>query len=337
MAIQKAKSVLLAATVFATVLGSPAVLSQSNGEAYLDGRPILELASAGRYEEAYDLARKQPERYAQWGALLIWHRLLPQTSSYSSVEAVIRGYGEACRYRGVNKESEAFCYRGIIDVRGWEDARVPGIAELVRQVSLPNLSAREAQEELNRLEAQGVPYAMVYNRAIRWTYSPDPKVRARAMDEAVVRPIAERYPYSLGGTFSAGWWAGVILWSQGRYEQALRLAQPSAGILALSGSVVAWAEYAGAGVKQNKNNACTRAHFWTRKSITPAGVYTLGMCYLEGDGGFPKDPVEAYALFWLGNERYPGPLFAQRLRELEATLSPEQIARGRQRVANYLR
>lgn len=306
----------------------------AGAQEYLDGKEILDLTNKGKYEEALLLARSRPNAYGQWAALLIWHRIAPSMYSYSTTEGYLRGYAEACQYRGANKEAEAFCYRGIIDADGWK--AYPEVASLLKEIRLPELSRVEAQQGIARLEREGVPYAIYLNQVAWPILSGDPKQRAMALDENRLRPLADRYPFSLGGSFARGLWA-LVLWERGRYSEALRIAEPVAGAIAAAGSVLAWAEYAGQGVKQNREDACRRALFWTQRSNANPAVYTLGMCYLEGAGGFPKDPVEAYALFWLG--KYLGsqnPGFEERLKELEKSLTPNQVKEGRQRAQRYL-
>lgn len=301
---------------------------------YLDGREVILLANESRYNEAFELARSRPATYGQWAALMVWHRIVPSAYSYSKIEGLLRGYAEACQHMGVNKEAEAFCYRGIIDAENWKSN--PEVSSLLKEIKLPKIGFQDAQQGLMRLEKEGVPYAILVNQVVRYLVSRDPAYWAEGRKEARLRPLAESNPYSLGGALAAGLWAET-LWEDQQYSKALQLAKPLAGIIATAGSVVAWAEFTGQGISQNKENACQRAHFWTRRSNAAPAVYTLGLCYLEGAGGFPKDPVEAYALFWLGDylgSRYPG--FKQSLKELEASLTPAEIREGRQRVNRYL-
>jgi len=65
----------------------------------------------------------------------------------------------------------------------------------------------------------------------------------------------------------------------------------------------------------------------------------LGLCYWEGAGGFPKDPVEAYGLIWssvqMGGDGIPE--IAKALDVLEKSLTPNQKKEGRERAqAKYL-
>ncbi len=310
------------------VLGLLAGLLPAQSQEYLDGREVIRLTAESRYGEAFELARSRPSAYGQWAALMIWNRIAPSTYPYSTPEAYLRGYAEACRHMMVNKEAEVFCYLGIADVNN----RRPLYSEVLsrpKEARLPNIRPQEALRGLVLLEKEGVPYA-------RYLFRRNPAQGDPSQEEGRLRSLAERYPYSLGGAMAAGERA-LILWENQRYPEALRLAQPLAGIIASAGGVVAWAEYTSQGTGQNRESACRRAHFWARRSNPPPAVYTLGLCYLEGAGGLPRDPVEAYALFWLGDYlgfRYPG--FKQALKRLEASLTPAQILEGRRRVVRYL-
>ncbi len=317
-----------------TLLSLLGLVLPAFSQAYLDGREVLSLANASRYAEAFQLARKRPEAYGQWAALLIWHRILPEAYAYSTVEGYLRGYAEACRHMTVNKEAEAFCYRGIIDADSWRN--YPEVARLLTEIQLPKISRQQAQQGLTLLERENVPYAILLNKVVGYLLSTDPNQRAKAREEARLQPLVERYPYSLGGAMAAGL-LSQVLWERERYSEALSTARPVAGIVAAAGSVLAWAEYTGTGVQQNRQSACNRAHFWVRRSLAPAALYTLALCYLEGTGGFPKDPVEAYGVLWLGKNNSPYPGFAEKVRELEALLTPAQLQEGRRRAESYLR
>jgi len=65
----------------------------------------------------------------------------------------------------------------------------------------------------------------------------------------------------------------------------------------------------------------------------------LGLCYWEGAGGFPKDPIEAYGLVWSSVQVGGGdiPEIAKALDILEKSLTPNQKKEGRERAqAKYL-
>ncbi|MFN4074187.1 MAG: hypothetical protein ACK4G4_12345 [Thermus sp.] len=240
----------------------------------------------------------------------------------------MRGYAEACRYMAVNKEAEALCYLGILDLHG-RQIMYPETSSFPKGVKLPRISPQRAMEALELLKKEGVPYAEYVLQKPRSPGSPSDK-------EKSLQLLAERYPYSLGGALAAGELA-VILWQKGRYPEALRMAQPLVGIIPNAGGVVAWAEFTGQGARQNRESACRKAQFWSvRFPVSPA-TYTLGLCYLEGVGGLPKDPLEAYALFWLAN--YLGcchPGLEQALKGLESSLTPAQALEARRRAVRYL-
>ena len=297
------------------------------GQSYLDGRPVIRMAYEGRYEEAYAFARKNPAAYGQWASVLIWQKLLPHTYNYTFWEATVYGYAEACKHSTVNREAESFCLAGVIDVENRKRQGVPKIAELAQQAGLPNISEADARARLERLAEEGVPHALAY-RVL--------ENRAAGFDEGKMRAIAQQYPHSLGGVGVRGRLASWVLWPQGRYTEALEYALELAGINYASAGMVAWAEYTGTGTKRDRDNACRRALFWSTRVFSPPGLYTLGLCYLEGAGGLPKDPVEAYALFWIGSEAYKMKPFTTILKDLEAKLSPEERAEGRKRTSKYL-
>lgn len=325
---------LEARQVTRALLVGAALAASAPAQGYLDGQEVIRLANASRTEEAFKLAREKPEAYGQWAALFLIHRIAPQAYSYSTNEGRMLGYEEACRHRLVNKEAEGLCYRGIIDVSFWRG--YPEIDRLLTRVKLPNLTREEAQRGLARLESEGVPYAVFLNRVATLFLSSDPQERAKALEESRLRPLAEQYPFSLGGAQATGLLA-LSLWEREKYADAMRTALPVFGAIATAGAVVAWGEFTGTGIKENTQSACQRALFWTLRSLAPPAVYTLGLCYLEGVGGYPKDPVEAYALFWLGQARSAHPGFAKQVKELEATLKPNALEEGRRRAERYLR
>jgi len=114
----------------------------------------------------------------------------------------------------------------------------------------------------------------------------------------------------------------------------VRYALLAPGVSPLAGGVLAWAEYFGRGVKQNREAACPRAAFWAPRSFSGPALLTLALCYWEGAAGFPKDPIEAYGILWYGKDASNAPDFRTYLAQLEKVLTPEQQVEGRKRAAN---
>lgn len=288
-------------------------------QAYLDGREVLNLANASRYEEAFALAQKFPDRYAQWAALMLAQRLYPVQNPYDSFEAAAKGAEIACRYASVNKEGEAVCYYLLRFLLKWKDMD-PRAARALSQVSVPALSLAEIDERVSRLAKEGVPFALF---------------RDVQDDEAGLRKLVESSPYSLGGATAAIRLA-LLLWEREKYEEGVALSLRVAGFSGTSGGILAYGEFHGIGVKKDTESACRRSLYWAKRSQTGPAIYTLALCYLEGAGGLPKDPALAYGLFWVGKERSRYPHFATRIKELEQVLNPDQRADGRRRASEFI-
>lgn len=294
-------------------------LSWGLAQAYLDGREVLSLLNASRYQEAFALAERFPERYAQWGASIIRNALPPVAHTYSLPEAAVRSAEYACRYASVNAESEAYCYYALLVLLRQRDFD-PRVATLMAKASLPPLSQAEARERMAALAEKGVPFA-VYDGLGR--------------DEKGLRELAEKYPYSLGGALAAGR-LSLILWEREQYQEAVTWALRASGATGTAAGVLAYGEYHGIGVKQNQEAACSRALFWAKRTMAGPAVYTLGLCYRDGAGGFPKDPVLAYGVFWVGKDYSRYPRFEERVKELEGLLTTNQLKEGRARAAEHL-
>ncbi|WCM40110.1 hypothetical protein [Thermus antranikianii] len=283
----------------------------------LDDQRFVELVRVARYPEAYALTEKEPARFAHWWAYMTARTVPPWGSNLTPIEAHVRATEWACRYREFNAEAAAFCYYEIQLVLRWKD-QDPRYPEALKGVSLPNLTAAEAQQALESLAAKGVSLAVF---------------RVKRGEESALKDLAQNRPYSLGGQLAAGALAD-ILWRRYEGEKAVQYALKAAGTSASAAGVLAWGEYTGTGVKKNQDTACRRANFWAVRSLAHSALFTLGLCYLEGAGGFPKDPIEAYAMFWLAKDAIGG-YVGKYLSELEQTLTPEQRLEGRRRAAKY--
>lgn len=275
-----------------------------------------ELANASRYDAVYALFDSDPGTYAHWAAYLLSYRIPPRGTEYALGASDVYGAEIACRYRQANKEAEAYCLNQLNLIARWKDAD-PRVASALPRVKLPEISSNEIAERLRQLAAEGVPYAVYM---------------ANRRDLGLLEGLVEKAPYSLGGQLAAGYLA-LRYWEEGNYEKALRYAFKSPGVSGSAAGVLAWAEYTGTQVARNQANACNRANFWAIRTLNGPATYTLGMCYLEGAGGFPKDPVEAYGIFWMGRQSSSYEGFAKRLEELEKTLTPQQLKEGRERGA----
>lgn len=294
------------------------IISWAFSQAYLDGRDILELINASRYEDAQALAQRAPEKYAQWVGLLLAQRLLPETQTSNSFEAAAKGAEYACRYARVNKESEAVCYYLLRFLFTWKD-RDPRATKALSQASVPTLSLAETGERLESLAREGVPFAVL---------------RTVQNDENGLRELMQRFPYSLGGA-SATARLSLFLWEKEQYPEAVSVALKVAGFSGTSGGIVAYGEYYGIGVKRDSEAACRRSLFWAKRNATGTALYTLALCYMEGAGGFPRDLPLAYGLFWVGKEYSRYPHFAARIQELEKVLTPDQLKEGRRRASEF--
>jgi len=299
----------------ASVLGSGGAAQPYPLEA--NDRRFAELANGGRYPEAYALAESAPERFAHWYAYLLFNAVPPK-GTYSLGEATVRAAEHACRYREANLEAAAYCYNTLSLILRWKD-RDPRIAQALPGAKLPDLSPSELDRGLQALAEKGVSYA-VY-------------LRNRTKPEVLEGLLRER-PYSLGGQLAAGSLANR-LWERGnRGSEMARYALLAPGVSSLAGGVLAWAEYFGQGVKQNREAACSRAAFWAPRSSSGAALLVLALCYWEGAAGFPKDPIEAYGILWYGQQFSGAPDFGTYLAQLEKALMPEQQVEGRRRAAN---
>jgi len=299
----------------ASVLGSGASAQPYPLEA--DDRRFAELANGGRYAEAYALAESAPERFAHWYAYLLFHAVPPK-GTYSPGEATVRAAEHACRYREANLEAAAYCYRTLGLILRWKD-QDPRIAQALPGAKLPDLSPSELDQGLQALAEKGVSLAVYF--------------RNTAKLEVLERLVRER-PYSLGGQLAAGAIANR-LWEAGdRKGEMVRYALLAPGVSSLAGGVLAWAEYFGQGVKQNREAACPRAAFWGPRSSSGGALLTLALCYWEGAAGFPKDPIEAYGILWYGQRSSNAPDFRAYLAQLEKALTPKQQVEGRRRAAN---
>jgi hypothetical protein len=284
----------------ASVLGSSASAQPYPLEA--DDRRFAELANRGRYAEAYALAENAPERFAHWYAYLLFHTVPPK-GTYSVGEAVVRAAEHACRYREVNLEAAAYCYETLAVILRWKD-QDPRIAQALPGAKLPRLSPSEVDQGLQTLAEKGVSLAVYFY------------YRSRLKSEALERLVRER-PHSLGGQLAAGLLASR-LWERGnRGSEMVRYALLAPGVSSLAGGVLAWAEYFGQGVKQNREAACPRAAFWAPRSASGPALLILALCYWKGAAGFPKDPIEAYGILWYGKDVSGAPDFRTYLAQLE--------------------
>lgn len=300
------------------VLWILALAGWATAQAYLDGQKVLELMNASRYEEAYALSLTSPERYAQWTAHVLSQRLVPETRDRNGFEATAKGAEYACRYASVNRESEAFCYYLLNFLLRWKDAD-PRAASALAQAKVPSLGLKEIDERVSRLAKDGVPFAML----------------REAQGEASLKRLAESFPYSLGGV-SATSRLALLLWEGGKHAEAVSLALKIAGFSGTPAGVLAYGEYHSIGVKKDQESACRRSLFWARRTTTAPTLYTLGLCYRDGAGGFPKDLPLAYGIFWTAREYSGYPGFTELIEELEKVLTPEQRKEGRQRGSKLL-
>ncbi len=299
----------------ASVLGPGASAQPYPLEA--DDRRFAELANGGRYAEAYALAERAQERFAHWHAYLLFYAVPPK-GTYSPGEAIVRAAEHACRYREANPEAAAYCYRTLAVILRWKD-QDPRIDQALPGAKLPSLSPSEADQGLQALAERGVSLAVYY--------------RNPSKPEVLERLVRGR-PYSLGGQLAAGLLANR-LWEAGdRKGEMVRYALLAPGVSPLAGGALAWAEYFGQGVRQNREAACSRAAFWASRSANGSVFLTLALCYWEGAAGFPKDPIEAYGILWYGKDVSAAPDFRTYLAQLEKALRPEQQVEGRRRAAN---
>jgi hypothetical protein len=284
----------------ASVLGSSASAQPYPLEA--DDRRFAELANRGRYAEAYALAENAPERFAHWYAYLLFHTVPPK-GTYSVGEAVVRAAEHACRYREVNLEAAAYCYETLAVILRWKD-QDPRIAQALPGAKLPRLSPSEVDQGLQTLAEKGVSLAVYFY------------YRSRLRSEALEKLVRER-PHSLRGQLAAGLLASRLWEGGNRGGGMARYALLAPGVSSLAGGVLAWAEYFGQGVKQNREAACPRAAFWAPRSASGPALLILALCYWKGAAGFPKDPIEAYGILWYGKDVSGAPDFRTYLAQLE--------------------
>ena len=109
-------------------------------------------------------------------------------------EAAVRAAEHACRYREVNLEAAAYCYRTLALILRWKD-QDPRIAQALPGAKLPSLSPSEGDQGLQALAEKGVSLAVYYRNPFK--------------TEVLERLVRER-PYSLGGQLAAGALANLL-------------------------------------------------------------------------------------------------------------------------------
>ncbi len=264
------------------------------------------------------------------------HDLCVATSATQQDEVPLPGVKLACNYRQANSEAYAFCLYGLA-------FPTPQVADWVKAGELPSLSQEQIRTELDSLADRGSSLATYYLGRVEFAgalgYRRNPERAVKRLGD-----LARAFPDTLGGRAAMGLLSPLYYWG----IEGVR-ANPSLGALyarkagstsAFAAGMLAYLEYRGSGgVERNPSAACNRANFWAIRSLGAISLYVLGLCYWEGAGGFPKDPVEAYGLIWssvqVGGRVIPE--IAKALDVLEKSLRPEQKKEGRERAqAKYL-
>jgi len=294
---------------------------------------ILSLYDAGRYGDAWNLIQARLPEAAEWAAYhtnLSLPPLQPNARSYPQAVKL------ACDYRQANPEAYAFCLYGLA-------FPTPQITDWVKAGELPSLSQEQIRRELESLADKGSSLATYFlGRAefAGWLgYKPNPEKGVKRMEEVV-----RRFPDTLGGRLAMGLLSPIYYWGlrgvQTNPSLAVLYARKAGGTSVFAGGVLAYLEYWGReGVGRNPSAACNRANFWAIRAPEAVSLYVLGLCYWEGAGGFPKDPIEAYGLIWSSVQVGGGgiPEIAKALDVLEKSLTPNQKKEGRERAqAKYL-
>ncbi len=295
---------------------------------------ILSLYDAGRYGDAWNLIQARLPETAEWAAYHTANALPPlqpdKTRSYS------QGFKLACGYRRANPEAYAFCLHNLA-------FPTPQITDLVKAGELPSLSQEQIRRELESLADKGSSLATYFlgrgEFAGWYGYKPNPEKGVKRMEEVV-----RRFPDTLGGRLAMGVLSPTYYWGiRGvRTDPSLAVlyARRAGSTSVFAAGVLAYLEYWGReGVERNPSAACNRANFWAIRVPEAVSLYVLGLCYWEGAGGFPKDPIEAYGLIWssvqMGGDGIPE--IAKALDVLEKSLTPNQKKEGRERAqAKYL-
>ncbi|MGC8905763.1 hypothetical protein, partial [Thermus sp.] len=254
---------------------------------------VLSLYDAGRYGDAWNLIQARLPGTAEWAAHHTNLSLPPlqphKTKSYPEAVKL------ACGYRQANPEAYAYCLYGLA-------FPTPEVADWVKAGELPSLSQEQIRTELESLVTRGSSAATYFLGRMElfglFGYKPNPEKAVKRLENLV-----RASPDTLGGRLAMGLLSQFYYWGIRGVQ-----ANPSLGALyarkagttsALAAGLLAYLEYRGSGgVEQNPSAACTRANFWAIRAPDPVILYVLGLCYLEGAGGFPKDPVEAYGLIW---------------------------------------
>mgnify|MGYP000091370308 FL=1 len=310
--------------VLAVFLGLGAVLAIGPIDAQ-----ILSLHDAGRYGDAWNLIQARLPATAEWAAYHTAYGLPPlqphKTKSYS------QGVKIACSYRQANPEAYAYCLYGLA-------FPTPEVTDWVKAGELPSLSQEQIRTELESLADRGSSLATSFLGRMEFSgllgYKPNPGKAVKRLED-----LARTSPDTLGGRAAMGLLSYFYYWGIGGVQ-----ANPSLGALyarkagatsAFAAGMLAYLEYRGSGgVERNPSAACNRANFWAIRTLEPVNLYVLGLCYWEGAGGFPKDPIEAYGLIWSSTQAGGGniPEIVKALDALEKGLTPEQKKEGRERA-----
>jgi TPR repeat protein len=293
---------------------------------------ILSLYDAGRYGEAWNLIQARLPETAEWAAhhtnLSLPPLQLNRTQSYPQAVKL------ACSYRQANPEAYAYCLYGLA-------FPTPQVADWVKAGELPSLSQEQIRTELESLAGKGdslTTYATYFLGRVEFAgllgYKPNPEKAVKRLGDLV-----RASPDTLGGRLAMGLLSQVYYWGIGGVQ-----ANPSLGALyarkagatsAFAAGMLTYLEYRGSGgVERNPSAACNRANFWAIRTPDSPSLYVLGLCYWEGAGGFPKDPIEAYGLIWSSAQVGGGniPEITKALDVLEKSLTPEQKKEGRERA-----
>jgi len=295
---------------------------------------ILSLYDVGRYEDAWNLIQARLPEAAEWAAHHTNLSLPPlrpnKTQSYPQAVKL------ACSYRQANPEAYAYCLYGLA-------FPTPEITDWVKAGELPSLSQEQIRAELESLADRGSGLATYFSARMELNgqvgYRRNPERAAKRMED-----LARAFPDTLGGRLAMGALSLHYYWGIGGVR-----ANPSLGTLyarkagatsVFAAGMLAYLEYRGSGgVERNPSAACNRANFWAIRAPEVMSLYVLGLCYWEGAGGFPKDPIEAYGLIWSSVQVGGGLVseIAKALDTLEKGLTPGQKKEGRERAeAKYL-
>jgi TPR repeat protein len=295
---------------------------------------ILSLYDAGRYSDAWNLIQARLPETAEWAAHHTNLSLPPlqphKTQSYPQAIKL------ACSYRQANPEAYAYCLYGLA-------FPTPEITDWVKAGELPSLSQEQIRTELESLASRGSSLATYFSARMEFNgqlgYRRNPERAAKRMED-----LARASPDTLGGRLAMGLLSLVYYWGieglRANPSLATLYARKAGATSAFAAGMLAYLEYRGSGgVERNPSAACNRANFWAIRVPEVMSLYVLGLCYWEGAGGFPKDPIEAYGLIWSSAQVGGGaiPEIAKALDTLEKGLTPGQKKEGRERAqAKYL-